>query len=67
GIRQININAATVEALDHHPYISFKQATLIVNYRNQHGPFARADEVEKIAAFTDKKWLEKIKPYLAVQ
>lgn len=67
NIRQININAASVEDLDHHPYISFKQASLIVNYRSQHGAFATADEVSKIVAFTDKKWLDKIRPYLATQ
>lgn len=66
SIRPINLNTASVEDLDRHPYISFKQATLIVNYRSQHGPFATPDEVSKIIAFTDKKWLDKIRPYLAV-
>ncbi len=66
SIRQLNLNAATAEDLDRHPYISLKQATLIVNYRTQHGPFATVEDIGKIVAFTDKKWLEKIKPYLAV-
>ncbi len=67
SIRPINMNAASVEDLDRHPYISFKQATLIVNYRSQHGPFASVEDINKIAAFTDRKWLDKIRPYLAVQ
>jgi len=67
SIRQLNINAATAEDLDRHPYISLKQATLMVNYRTQHGPFATVEDISKIIAFTDKKWLEKIKPYLATQ
>ncbi|MEO6759387.1 MAG: helix-hairpin-helix domain-containing protein [Saprospiraceae bacterium] len=67
NIRQINMNTASVDDLDRHPYISFKQATLIVNYRNQHGPFASAQEVTRIMAFTDKKWLDKVLPYLGVQ
>ncbi len=67
SIHQININAASVEELDRHPYISFKQASLIVNYRSQHGSFAKPEDITQIIAFTDKKWLEKIRPYLAVQ
>ncbi len=67
SIHHININAASVEELDRHPYISFKQATLIVNYRTQHGSYAKPEEISQIVAFTDKNWLEKIRPYLAVQ
>ncbi len=66
-VHQININAASAEDLDRHPYISTKQAALIVNYRTQHGSFATVEDLSKIIAFTDKKWLEKIKPYLATQ
>jgi len=67
GIHPINVNTATVEELDRHPYISFKQASLIVNYRSQHGAFATVDDLAKIIAFSDKNWLEKIEPYLVVQ
>ncbi len=67
-VRQLNINAVSAEDLDRHPYISLKQATLIINYRSQHGPFASVEDLSKIVVFaTDKKWLEKIKPYLATQ
>lgn len=64
SIRKINLNAVSEADLDNHPYISLKQAKLIVAYRIQHGPFSSADDLAKIAAFTDKKWLEKIRPYL---
>lgn len=66
-VRKINLNAATAEDLDAHPYISGKQAKLIVAYREQHGAFASVDDLAKIAVFSDKKWLEKVRPYLDVK
>lgn len=63
-VRKIDINSATPELLDVHPYISIKQAKLIVSYRDQHGPYASVDDLARIAAFSDRKWLEKVKPYL---
>jgi competence ComEA-like helix-hairpin-helix protein len=63
-IRKTNLNTASVEDLDKHPYITGKQAKLIVAYREQHGVFVSVDDLAKIAAFTDKKWLEKVGPYL---
>jgi len=66
-VRKINLNAASPEELDKHPYISPKQAKLVVAYREQHGAFSSVDELAKIAAFTDKKWLEKLRPYLDIR
>lgn len=63
-IRKINLNTASESDLDKHPYISAKQAKLIVAYREQHGAYASVDDLTKIAAFSDKKWLEKVRPYL---
>jgi competence ComEA-like helix-hairpin-helix protein len=67
GVRQLNLNAATFDDLEGHPYISGKQAKLIVAYREQHGAFASVDDLAKIATLTDKKWLEKVRPYLTVK
>ncbi|MCE7925254.1 MAG: hypothetical protein DYG98_19535 [Haliscomenobacteraceae bacterium CHB4] len=67
GIRRINLNAASEEDLDKHPYISGKQAKLIVAYREQHGSFSSVDDLAKIAAFQDKKWVDKVRPYLEVR
>lgn len=64
AVRKIDINAASAEALDAHPYISMKQAKLIVAHREQHGAYATVDDLADIAAFSDRKWLEKVKPYL---
>ena len=67
GLRKINLNLASAEDIDKHPYISGKQAKLIVAYREQHGGYSAVDDLTKIAAFTDKKWLEKVRPYLEVK
>lgn len=64
--RQINLNTISAEELDAHPYFSSKQAQLIIAYRAQHGQFAKVEDIERIAAFTDRQWLGKVKPYLKV-
>jgi competence ComEA-like helix-hairpin-helix protein len=66
-VRKINLNLASAEDLDVHPYISAKQAKLIVTYRNQHGAFGSVDDLTKITVFADGKWLEKVRPYLDVK
>lgn len=66
-IRKINLNTATEDALAEHPYINFKQAKMIVAYREQHGPYNRAEDIRRIAAFTDPEWLARVMPYLSVQ
>ncbi len=62
--RKINLNAATVDDIAAHPYFTAKQARLIVAFREQHGPFSSAEALDQIAAFTDRQWIQKVKPYL---
>jgi competence protein ComEA len=64
GIRKINLNTATVEELDAHPYISKRQAELIVAYREQHGAYQSPDDIGKMRAIADQEWLKKVRPYL---
>ncbi|MBC7775630.1 MAG: helix-hairpin-helix domain-containing protein [Phycisphaerae bacterium] len=66
-IRKINLNTASVADLDTHPYISKRQAELIVAYREQHGAFASSDDLGKMRAFSDQAWLAKVGPYLGVE
>ncbi len=63
-VAKINLNTATIEALDKHPYISGKQAQLIVRYREQHGNYQNVQDLLKIKVF-DQQWAEKIAPYLS--
>jgi DNA uptake protein ComE-like DNA-binding protein len=65
-IRKIDLNSASAADLDAHPYFSKKQADLIVNYRQQHGPYRSVDDIDRIIPFTDKVWLAKVKAYLRV-
>lgn len=66
-LHKINLNTVSPEALRKHPYLTWKQADLILAYRAQHGSFATVDDVLKIKAFTDKAWWEKVSPYFAVE
>ncbi len=66
-IRKINLNTVSQADLDAHPYISKRQAELIVAYREQHGAFSSPDDLGKMRAFSDQVWLAKIRPYLGVE
>ena len=66
-IRKINLNTVSVTDLDAHPYISKRQAELIIAYREQHGAFSSSEDLSKMRAFSDQVWLAKIRPYLGVK
>ena len=62
-ISKININTATIEKLRHHPYLNYKQAKMIVNYRTQHGNFRSIKDIQKIRPISPEIF-RKIAPYL---
>ncbi len=62
-VKKININTDDVNALKSHPYIGYKNAQLIVNYRAQHGNYASADDLLKIKVI-EQAQVEKLRPYL---
>jgi competence protein ComEA len=63
---KININTADEKALSDHPYISFKMARAIVNYRYQHGDFVEASDIKKLSALKAEE-VERLLPYLTVK
>jgi len=63
GLRKININLADLNQLKSHPYIGYKTASAILNYRNQHGMFQNIEEIQKIVLI-DEKIYSKIVHYL---
>ena len=63
-VRKIAVNTATAEELDRSPYLSRRQAEIIVRYREQHGAYADADALKPIRIL-DAKTIEKLAPYLA--
>lgn len=64
--RSISINNASEEELKSHPYISWKQAKLIVNYRKQHGPFSAHEDLRKIQPLAEE-FLQKIGAYMSYE
>lgn len=47
-INKININDADLDELAKHPYIGYRLAKVIVNYREQHGNFYKIEDLMKI-------------------
>jgi competence protein ComEA len=62
---KLNINNATEQELDRHPYLNRTQAKAILTYRFQHGKFTSVDELQKIQLL-DKTTIDKISPYLSI-
>ncbi len=65
GIKQLNINTATLDELKAHPYLRYNIANAIIQYRSQHGNFASVNDIKKIMLVTDDVF-NKVSPYLKV-
>ncbi|MEO0403848.1 MAG: helix-hairpin-helix domain-containing protein [Bacteroidota bacterium] len=59
----LDVNEGTPDELSAHPYISYKQAKVAVNYRRKNGLFMNEDDLLKCIVF-DKSDLRRLKPYL---
>ncbi len=66
AVKKININTATVDELKVHPYIKYTIAKPIVAYRNEHGPFLKAEDIKNVMAVTDEVY-HRIAPYITTQ
>jgi DNA uptake protein ComE-like DNA-binding protein len=62
-IRKINVNAIELEHFKMHPYLNYKQAIMIVNYRIHHGDFKSIKDIQKIRPISPEIF-RKIAPYL---
>ncbi len=62
-IRKMSVNSATKEELKAHPYLFWKHANAIVNYRKQHGAYQSLEDIKKIVLINDSIF-QKVKPYL---
>ena len=60
---KININTADFLKLKSHPYIGYKLANTIINYRNQHGNFKSLEDIQKIILI-DEKMFNRLSHYL---
>ncbi len=66
NINRININTATFNELKSHPYLNYKLANLLINYRIQHGAFKVLADVQKIP-LVDGELYRKIAPYFKIE
>jgi DNA uptake protein ComE-like DNA-binding protein len=64
--RPLAINTSTVEELKNHPYLNWKEARLIVRYREQHGVFQSLEDVQNIQALPAEK-IAQLTPYLTFE
>ncbi|NJO02773.1 MAG: helix-hairpin-helix domain-containing protein [Bacteroidia bacterium] len=64
-VRKLKINEASLDELRQHPYIGYRKARVIVNYRLQHGRFTSIDALSKINLM-DSLSLDKLAPYLSL-
>lgn len=63
ALRRLAINKMEASDLSMHPYISKKQAMLIIAFRKQHGNYLKASDLLQISVF-DSSFVEKISPYI---
>lgn len=63
SLRKIRINEATVEELKQHPYLRWNLANAILQYRQQHGAFRSATDLQGIILMTPLL-ITKIAPYI---
>jgi DNA uptake protein ComE-like DNA-binding protein len=63
-IQPLGINTKSEEELALHPYLSFKEAKVIVLFRKNNGNFKNQDDFNKIIALPEET-KDRLKPYLA--
>jgi DNA uptake protein ComE-like DNA-binding protein len=61
--QQIDLNAASLQQLQAHPYLGYQTARLILAYRTQHGAFQSLEDLGHIRQISESQ-LEKMRPYL---
>ena len=61
----VDLNAATVDQLTTIPGIGRVTAERIVQWREQNGPFRRAEDLMKVKGIGDKSF-DKLRPYVKV-
>lgn len=64
-LRKIALNTAGPDEFRQHPYLSYRLASLIVNYRKQHGNYEELSDIKKIALMNEEIF-SKIEAYLSL-
>jgi competence protein ComEA len=61
----VDLNSATIEALTTIPGIGEVMAQRIVDWREEHGPFRRVEDLMKVKGVGEKTF-DKLRPYVKV-
>jgi competence protein ComEA len=62
-LKKLNINQMDEKSLGQHPYIRYKLARLIVQYRSNHGPFSHPEDLYNIPLVNDSIY-RKLEKYI---
>lgn len=65
AVRKLDVNYLKAEELRKHPYINYKLANALVQYRIQHGNYTQPDDLLMIKILDDSTF-QKILPYLKI-
>lgn len=65
-VRQINVNTASVERLNAHPYLDFYESKAIYEYRRKKGKIKSQNELQRIDGLSSET-IGKISPYLSFE
>ncbi|WP_158995412.1 helix-hairpin-helix domain-containing protein [Mucilaginibacter sp. L196] len=63
AVIKVNINTISFASLRQSPYLSYKQASALIEYRTQHGNYNSIDDIGNVAIITPDV-LHKIEPYI---
>ena len=59
----LRINEAEENELRQHPYLNYKQASVLIRYRENHGPFETPEDLSATGVIPDST-LQRLRPYL---
>ena len=59
----LNLNCVTVDEMAAHPYITYKQARVILRHKRLYGPLQSLDQLSLYEEFSQKE-LERLEPYV---
>ncbi|MBD2714622.1 helix-hairpin-helix domain-containing protein [Microvirga sp. STR05] len=62
----VDVNGASFEELQAHPYVGKRLARVLVSFRQQHGPFRQPTDLRQIRIL-DEATYEKLLPYLLIR
>ena len=66
AVQKVNLNQASFQALNSHPYISYEQTKSLLQYRRLYGDVKDEATLLSTGIFT-KEELEKLRPYIAYE